>query len=86
MLKTFPATEKPNHSVPYNPRKRTGQGACAFNFLYWDFLCSHRDQLKAQGRMSLVLSDLDKISDQDIQQIREDTFRWHRDNLPDNTT
>ncbi|WP_229414757.1 MULTISPECIES: hypothetical protein [Moorena] len=73
-------------SCAYNPRKRSGEGACPFNFLYWDFLCRHRDQLKAQGRMSLVLSHLNKISDQDIQQIREETFRWRRYNISDNIT
>ncbi|NES84686.1 MAG: cryptochrome/photolyase family protein [Moorea sp. SIO1G6] len=73
-------------SCAYNPRKRTGPGACPFNFLYWDFLCRHRDQLKAQGRMSLVLSHIDRISDQDIQQIREEALRWHSDNIPEHTT
>ncbi|MEO0934564.1 MAG: cryptochrome/photolyase family protein [Cyanobacteria bacterium J06641_2] len=38
----------------YKHSKRTGEQACPFNFLYWDFLNRHRDKLKFQGRMNFI--------------------------------
>jgi deoxyribodipyrimidine photolyase-related protein len=45
----------------YDPKVRIGEDACPFNYLYWNFLDRHRDQLNQQGRMGLVLAHLDKL-------------------------
>ncbi|KKD36925.1 MAG: cryptochrome/photolyase family protein [Limnoraphis robusta] len=58
-------------SCIYNPRIRTGEKACPFNVFYWDFLDRHREKLKSQGRMNLVLSHLDKISENERQIIHQ---------------
>lgn len=37
----------------YDPARRTGPGACPFNFLYWNFLIAQRDRLARNPRMAL---------------------------------
>ncbi|HEY9607153.1 MAG TPA: cryptochrome/photolyase family protein, partial [Allocoleopsis sp.] len=61
----------------YNPKQRTGEKACPFNFFYWDFLDRHRDRLKSQGRMGLILRQLDRISAEEIKKIRQAASDWH---------
>ncbi|MGL5082405.1 MAG: cryptochrome/photolyase family protein, partial [Microcoleaceae cyanobacterium] len=63
-------------SCVYDYRDRIGEKACPFNIFYWDFLDRHRDQLTALGRMSLVLSHLNKISDQELKMIHESAEQW----------
>ena len=55
----------------YDRRDRTGEKACPFNALYWDFLDRHREKLYANGRMNLILANLKKISAEEMGEIRE---------------
>lgn len=48
----------------YDPKKNTGNGACPFNSLYWNFLHRHRDLLAPNARMSLMYRVWDKFDDQ----------------------
>jgi deoxyribodipyrimidine photolyase-related protein len=43
----------------YDPDATTGERACPFNALYWDFLATHEDRLRSNHRMGLVYSHLD---------------------------
>jgi deoxyribodipyrimidine photolyase-related protein len=63
----------------YNPKKRVGDGACPFNFFYWDFLDRHRDKLKSQGRMSFILANLDKIPADELAEIRQQAKTWREE-------
>lgn len=62
---------------PFNPKARTGPDACPFNFFYWDFLLRHRDQLKSQGRMGLVLKNLDRIDSIEAAAINAKALEWY---------
>jgi deoxyribodipyrimidine photolyase-related protein len=53
----------------YKHSKRTGEKACPFNYLYWDFLNRHRDKLKNEGRMNFILKNLDKMSPEELETI-----------------
>lgn len=53
----------------YDVRKKTGEGACPFNYLYWDFIARNEDQLRSNGRMGLIYSNLDKKSDDEREEI-----------------
>ena len=60
----------------YNYRERTGEKACPFNFFYWDFIDRHYDQLKSQGRMGFILSNLKKMSAEQRKEIRQQADQW----------
>ncbi|MEA5447659.1 cryptochrome/photolyase family protein [Leptolyngbya sp. CCNP1308] len=61
----------------YNPKQRTGEDACPFNFFYWDFLHRHRDKLQAQGRMSFILKNLDRMDSEELDAIHRQAADWH---------
>jgi deoxyribodipyrimidine photolyase-related protein len=42
----------------YDPKKRTGDKACPFNALYWDFFDRHRAQFKDNPRLGVVYHQL----------------------------
>nr|WP_282594102.1 cryptochrome/photolyase family protein [Halorientalis brevis] len=44
---------------PYAKTKTTGENACPFNALYWDFLDRNEAQLRANHRMGLMYHQLD---------------------------
>jgi len=58
-------------SCPANPDKRTGDSACPFTTLYWDFLMRHRERLDDNQRLSLQLKNVDRLSDDEKNAIRE---------------
>jgi deoxyribodipyrimidine photolyase-related protein len=58
-------------NCPYYNTKTTGEGACPFNALYWDFLDRNADQLRSNHRMGLVYSHLDDKDDAELEAIRE---------------
>lgn len=66
----------------YNPKQRTGEEACPFNFFYWDFLDRHRDKLQSQGRMSFILKNLDKMKPEELTAIRDHARTWHKSTSP----
>ena len=56
---------------PYYKTKTTGEGACPFNALYWDFLDRNEDRLGDNHRMGLVYNHLDNKDDEELSAIRE---------------
>jgi len=57
----------------YSVTKKTGEGACPFNYLYWRFVDSHHDKLKNNPRMGLVIKSFEKMSQQKIDTVRSDS-------------
>ena len=49
-------------SCRYNPKEKTGESACPFTNLYWDFLITHQQKLLKNPRMSLQLKHVEKLS------------------------
>ncbi len=47
----------------YNPKKRTGDDACPFTTLYWDFLARNEEVLAGNHRMSRQLAAMRRLSD-----------------------
>jgi deoxyribodipyrimidine photolyase-related protein len=49
----------------FDPRKRTGDDACPFTTLYWDFLARHRERFSRNHRMKRIVANLDRLGDLD---------------------
>ncbi|MCA9777927.1 MAG: cryptochrome/photolyase family protein [Candidatus Eremiobacteraeota bacterium] len=55
----------------YNPKKATGDKACPFTTLYWDFLDRHQEKLADNHRMGFQFRNLKRKSAHDLDEIRE---------------
>ena len=62
-----------NHcrSCRYDPAKATGEEACPFTTLYWDFLARHRAFLAKNARMLLQVKNLDRLPEGTVREIRK---------------
>lgn len=47
----------------FNPKKRTGDDACPFTSLYWDFLARNEHQLKGNARLGQQLAGMRRLAD-----------------------
>lgn len=55
----------------YDPAKSTGDDACPFTTLYWDFLLRHEPMLQGNQRMRMQLKNLERLSPEQRQAIAE---------------
>ncbi len=63
----------------YDKNARIGDSACPFNTFYWDFLIRHRSQLQSQGRINIILGNIDRIPENEITAIRQRAEKLRRD-------
>ena len=63
-------------SCRYSVSKKTGDDACPFNYLYWDFLDRNDKKLRNNGRMGLVFKNLDRKDKDEMQAIRESAKKF----------
>lgn len=54
----------------YSHTKKIGENACPFNALYWNFLDEKKEYFKNNQRMSMMLSLLNKKSDEELLTIK----------------
>ncbi len=69
----------------YDPKQRTGDTACPFTTLYWDFLARHRERFANHPRMAMMIRNLDRIAEPELVQIRRQAQSF-RDGLEWDTT
>lgn len=62
----------------YDPAKATGEDACPFTTLYWDFLMKHREKLSSNSRMSLQLKNIDRKDDNELSAIRDQAKKFRK--------
>ena len=53
----------------YDVKKRTGEDACPFNTLYWDFMMRHQERFLRSPRMVLAARAVDRLSNSERQEI-----------------
>ena len=56
---------------PYNPNQITGEHACPFTTLYWQFLIRHAGLLSRNPRMAMQLRNLERLDKQRIKEINQ---------------
>jgi deoxyribodipyrimidine photolyase-related protein len=54
----------------FDPKKRTGEDACPFTTLYWDFLMRQEKKLAGNVRMAMPYRTLSGMSEDDRAEIR----------------
>lgn len=54
----------------YKVKQKTGEGACPFNPLYWDFLVRNRPKLSGNHRLGQVYRTWDRMSDENQRAYR----------------
>jgi deoxyribodipyrimidine photolyase-related protein len=54
----------------FDVKKRTGEGACPFNSLYWDFVQRNRDKLGDNHRMQRMYSGWDRFDGEEQDRIK----------------
>ena len=59
-------------SCRYQVKLKNGPDACPFNYLYWDFLIRHRDELNRNPRLGMIYRTLDKMDEGKQQNIKRD--------------
>ena len=67
----------------YSKSKKTGEKACPFNSLYWDFYDRHRDKLEKNPRIGFVYPTLNKMSSDKKEELlkQADYYLQNLDNL-----
>lgn len=55
----------------YNPKARTGDDACPFNFLYWNFILTHEERLRANYRTARQAANLRHLDTDERAAVRE---------------
>jgi deoxyribodipyrimidine photolyase-related protein len=58
-------------SCRYKPKQATGEDACPFTTLYWDFLARHYKRFADNKRMTFQVKNLERKSKSDLQAIRQ---------------
>jgi deoxyribodipyrimidine photolyase-related protein len=55
----------------YDVRQTVGEGACPFNFLYWNFLMENAPMLRANQRMAIIYGALHRMDEAKQAAIRD---------------
>lgn len=63
----------------YDPAIATGDKACPFTTLYWDFLNRHQEKLVENNRMQLQLRNLQNKSKKEIEQITSQASQFRKE-------
>jgi deoxyribodipyrimidine photolyase-related protein len=53
----------------YKISKKTGEDACPFNYLYWNFIDKQRETFSQNGRANFMVNMFDKKSEEDKKAI-----------------
>lgn len=60
----------------YSVKTKTGDKACPFNYLYWDFMMRNETKLKGNPRLGFTYKNLSAMSDGQKEKIRSDANKF----------
>jgi len=72
-------------SCEYDPKVKSGPGACPFNFLYWNFLIENREALGRNPRLAMAYRNLERMPPGIVEAVRREArhFLAHIDDTPE---
>ena len=62
----------------YKVSKRTGDDACPFNYLYWDFIIRNEAKLRPNPRMGMVFRNLDKKDPDEVKDLKASAKKFRK--------
>ncbi len=60
----------------YKVAQKNGDGACPFNYLYWNFLVRNRAKLQSNHRIGMMYKTFDRMSNDQKKAIEEDSKKF----------
>ncbi|MBX9751106.1 MAG: cryptochrome/photolyase family protein [Roseococcus sp.] len=60
----------------YDVKRAEGEGACPFNFLYWDFIARHAGDFAKNPRMAMPLTTLRKMAPGKLASLRAEAAKF----------
>lgn len=60
----------------YKVQQKSGEDACPFNYLYWDFLARNMCKLKSNHRMGIIYKAYEKMSEEKKKIIQTDSEKF----------
>jgi deoxyribodipyrimidine photolyase-related protein len=60
----------------YLVKEKSGENACPFNYLYWNFLIKNKESLSNNHRMSMIYKVLEKFDDEKKEIIKSDSEKF----------
>jgi deoxyribodipyrimidine photolyase-related protein len=60
----------------YKVKEKSGESACPFNYLYWDFLIRNAEILRKNQRMSVIYGNLARMDEKRRAEIRRDASKF----------
>lgn len=60
----------------YSVKEKTGETACPFNYLYWNFISEQRETFSENGRSNFMVNMFEKKSEEEKEAIKESSKRF----------
>ena len=60
----------------YDVKEKTGENACPFNYLYWNFLDQNQSRLSTNSRLGLSYKNLEKVSKEKLVEIKKSAEKF----------
>ena len=60
----------------YDVKEKTGENACPYNYLYWNFLVQNQSKLSSNSRLGLAYKNLEKLPKEKLVAIKKSAKKF----------
>jgi deoxyribodipyrimidine photolyase-related protein len=60
----------------YDVKEKTGEKACPFNYLYWNFLDNNKNKLSKNPRLGLAYRNLNNMSNEKLKNVKKSAYTF----------